>query len=36
VEAGLILRAKNIALSAGIQTNSFKYVEATIGVGIMF
>jgi hypothetical protein len=36
VEAGLILRSKNFAVSAGLQTNSFKYVEATIGVGIMF
>jgi opacity protein-like surface antigen len=35
-ELGLILRAKNFAVSAGIQSNSFKYMEATIGVGIMF
>lgn len=35
-ELGLIFRNKNFAVSAGIQTNSFKYVEATIGVGIMF
>jgi hypothetical protein len=35
-ELGLIFRSKNIAVSAGLQSNSFKYVEATIGVGIMF
>jgi opacity protein-like surface antigen len=35
-ELGLILRSKNFAVSAGVQSNSFKYVEATIGVGIMF
>jgi hypothetical protein len=35
-ELGLILRSKNFAVSAGIQSNSFKYLEATIGVGIMF
>jgi opacity protein-like surface antigen len=35
-EVGLILRSKNFAVSAGVQSNSFKYVEATIGVGIMF
>jgi hypothetical protein len=35
-ELGLILRAKNIAISGGVQTNSFKYMEATVGVGIMF
>jgi hypothetical protein len=35
-ELGLILRSKNFALSAGVQTNSFKYMEATVGVGIMF
>jgi hypothetical protein len=35
-ELGLIFRAKNFALSAGVQSNNFKYIEATIGVGIMF
>lgn len=35
-ELGLIFRAKNFAVSAGIQSNSFKYMEATVGVGIMF
>lgn len=33
---GLVLRAKNFAFSAGVQSNSFKYFEATVGVGIMF
>jgi hypothetical protein len=35
-EFGLILRAKNFAFSAGVQSNSFKYMEATVGIGIMF
>jgi len=35
-DLGLVLRAKNFAVSAGIQSNSFKYFEATVGVGIMF
>jgi hypothetical protein len=35
-ELGLIFRAKNFALSAGVQSNSFSYMEATLGVGIMF
>ena len=35
-DLGLVLRMKNIALSAGLQSNSFKYFEATLGVGIMF
>lgn len=35
-ETGLVLRAKNIAFSAGVQSNSFKYMEATVGIGIMF
>ena len=35
-DLGLVLRAKNFAFSAGIQSNSFKYFEATLGVGIMF
>ena len=35
-ELGCILRLKNFALSAGVQSNSFKYFEATVGVGIMF
>lgn len=35
-ELGLIYRLNNWAMSLGVQTNSFKYVEATLGVGIMF
>lgn len=36
VELGGIFRIKNIALSAGVQSNQLKYWEATVGVGIMF
>lgn len=35
-EVGGIYRLKNIALSLGVQNNSFKHWEATVGVGIMF
>ena len=35
-DLGLVLRMKNIALTAGVQSNSFKYFEATVGLGIMF
>lgn len=35
-ETGLVLRTKNIAFSAGVQSNSFKYMEATVGIGVMF
>lgn len=35
-DLGLVLRLKNIALTAGAQTNQFKYYEATVGIGIMF
>lgn len=35
-EAGALYRLKNFAFSAGVQTNSFKYWEATVGFGIMF
>lgn len=35
-EIGGIYRIKNFALSVGVQTNSFKYWEATVGLGIMF
>ena len=35
-DLGLVLRGKNIAFSAGIQSNSSKYFEATVGIGIMF
>ncbi len=36
VELGAILRLGKFALSAGVQTNSFNYYEANIGVGVMF
>lgn len=35
-DLGCILRMKNFALSAGLQSNGFKYFEATVGIGIMF
>lgn len=35
-DLGAIYRYKNLAVSLGYQTNSFKYHEATIGVGVMF
>lgn len=35
-DLGLVLRAGNFAISAGVQSNNFKYFEATVGVGIMF
>lgn len=35
-EVGLILRFGGFAVSAGAQTNQFKYMEANVGVGIMF
>lgn len=35
-ELGGIYRFKDYAISLGVQTNQFKYVEATIGIGIMF
>ena len=35
-ELGLILRFGGFAISAGAQTNQFKYVEANVGIGIMF
>lgn len=35
-DLGLVLRLKNFAITAGVQSNSFKYFEATVGVGIMF
>lgn len=35
-ELGGVARFGNFAFSAGVQTNSFKYWEATVGVGIMF
>ncbi len=35
-ELGGIYRIKNFAMSAGVQTNQFKYWEATVGVAFMF
>ena len=35
-ETGLIVRLGGFVLSAGVQTNSFKFYEANIGVGVMF
>lgn len=35
-EAGAIYRIKNVAFSVGVQNNSFKYWESTIGVALMF
>lgn len=35
-EAGVIARFGAFAISAGCQTNSFKYLETNIGVGVLF
>lgn len=35
-DLGLVLRTGNFAISAGVQSNNFKYYEATVGVGLMF
>ena len=35
-DLGCILRAKSVAFIAGVQTNSFKYYEATLGIGFLF
>ena len=35
-DLGLVLRTGNVAFTAGVQSNSFKYFEATVGIGIMF
>lgn len=35
-EAGLVVRLGVVALSAGVQTNQFLYVEANLGIGVMF
>lgn len=35
-ETGVVYRYTNYAVSAGIQTNQFKFWELNIGVGIMF
>lgn len=36
VEAGLIFGIGPVAVSAGVSTTSFKYVEAEVGIGVMF
>lgn len=36
LECGALYRYKALAISAGVQTNSFKYSEAVVGLGIMF
>ena len=35
-ETGVVFRMGGLAVSAGIQTNSFKLYEANLGVGVMF
>ena len=35
-ELGAILRLGAFAISAGVQTNQFKYYEANVGIGVMF
>ena len=35
-ETGVVVRLGGVVLSAGAQTNSFKFWEANIGVGVMF
>lgn len=35
-ELGLVYRLGGVVFSAGVQTNSFKYYEANLGVGVMF
>lgn len=36
VELGAIFRLGKLAISAGVQTNSFKYYETNVGIGVMF
>lgn len=36
VELGMVYRTGVFALSAGVQTNQFKYYEANVGIGVMF
>lgn len=36
VEGGVVYRFKALSLMAGVQTNSFAYSEASIGIGVMF
>lgn len=35
-ELGLIFRAGSFAVMAGVQTLQFKYIEANVGIGVMF
>ena len=35
-ELGAIFRIGGVAVSLGVQTNSFKFFEANVGVGVMF
>lgn len=35
-ELGAIYRLGSFAISAGVQTNQFKYLEANVGLGVMF
>lgn len=35
-EIGGIVRYGSLAFSLGIQTNSFKYIEANVGIGVIF
>lgn len=35
-ETGMVVRLGGFVLSAGIQTNSFKFYEANLGIGVMF
>lgn len=35
VELGLLFRFGPVCLSAGVQTNQFKYFEANVGIGVM-
>lgn len=36
LETGLILKVKKLVFSGGVSVTSFKYMEANVGVGIMF
>ena len=35
-ELGVLFRVGGFAVSAGLQTNSFKFYEANLGIGVMF
>ena len=36
VELGALFRIGPVSISAGVQTNQFKYYEANVGIGVMF